>query len=216
MSIVALKRKTDAKYKNVSANEINGFSLNGTKRLQGYIGQTSLSRHTSFTPMKGTVAKGHGGCCGKYDYGRTVKSATMINVEDNKIVKGSVLNTSGMLAERENKVDLIAGIDKEVDNEVFSILLDLQRRDTKNASASFAEIYVSKIRDNGYRALKRPHRQAGFAVLKSSDIPSVLVELGFLSNPKDAKYLSNKNSRARVLKALSEAIIDYVKIRSRI
>ena len=123
---------------------------------------------------------------------------------------------TAMLAERENKVDLIAGIDKEVDNEVFSILLDLQRRDTKNASASFAEIYVSKIRDNGYRALKRPHRQAGFAVLKSSDIPSVLVELGFLSNPKDAKYLSNKNSRARVLKALSEAIIDYVKIRSRI
>ena len=40
MSIVALKRKTDAKYKNVSANQINGFSLNGTKRLQGYIGQT--------------------------------------------------------------------------------------------------------------------------------------------------------------------------------
>ena len=101
MSIVALKRKTEAKYKNVSVNEINGFSLNGTKRLQGYIGQTSLSRHTSFTPMKGTVAKGHGGCCGTYEYGRTVRSATMINVEDNKIVKGSVLNTSGMLAERD-------------------------------------------------------------------------------------------------------------------
>ena len=99
MSIVALKRKTDAKYKNVSANEINGFSLNGTRRLQGYIGQTSLSRHTSFTPMKGTVAKGHGGCCGTYNYGRTVKPATMINVEDNKIVKGSVLNTSGARTE---------------------------------------------------------------------------------------------------------------------
>ena len=124
---------------------------------------------------------------------------------------------TAMLAERENKVDLIAGIDStKVDNEVFSILLDLQRRDTKNASASFAEIYVSKIRDNGYRALRRPHRHAGFAVLKSPDIPSVLVELGFLSNPKDAKYLSNKNSRARVLKALAEAIIDYVKTRSKI
>ena len=104
---------------------------------------------------------------------------------------------TAMLAERENKVDLIAGIDKEVDNEVFSILLDLQRRDTKNASASFAEIYVSKIRKNGYRALSRPHRQAGFAVLKSPDIPSVLIELGFLSNPKDAKYLSNKDTRAK-------------------
>ncbi len=94
--------------------------------------------------------------------------------------------------------------------------MDLQRRDTKNASASFAEIYVNKVKNNGYRALRRPHRQAGFAVLKSPDIPSVLVELGFLSNPKDAKYLSNKKSRARVLKALSEAIIDYVKTRSKI
>ena len=62
---------------------------------------------------------------------------------------------TAMLAERENKVDLIAGIDKELDNEVFSILLDLQRRDTENASSSFAEIYVRKIRNNGYRALKR-------------------------------------------------------------
>lgn len=101
MSIVALKRKTDAKYKNVSANQINGFSLNGTKRLQGYIGQTSLSRHTSFTPMKGTVAKGHGGCCGTYNYGRTVRSATSLCLDDDS-VKGSVLNTNGMLAERHN------------------------------------------------------------------------------------------------------------------
>ena len=123
---------------------------------------------------------------------------------------------TAMLAERENKVDLIAGIDKELDNEVFSILLDLQRRDTENASASFAEIYVRKIRKNGYRALRRPHRQAGFAVLKSPDIPSVLIELGFLSNPKDAKYLSNKDTRSRVLKVLSEAIFDYIKTRSKI
>ena len=124
---------------------------------------------------------------------------------------------TAMLAERENKVDLIAGIDtNKVDNEVFSILLDLQRRDTKNASASFAEMYVKKVKDKGYRALKRPHRHAGFAVLKSPDIPSVLVELGFLSNPKDAKYLSNKKSRSRVLNALAEAITDYIKIRSRI
>jgi len=124
---------------------------------------------------------------------------------------------TAMLAERENKVDLIAGIDStKVDNEVFSILLDLQRRDTKNASASFAEIYVDTIKKNSYRALKRPHRHAGFAVLKSPDIPSVLIELGFLSNPKDAKYLSNKTSRMRVLKALSEAIDDYAKSRSNI
>jgi ribosomal protein L35AE/L33A len=99
MSIVALKRKTEAKYKNVSVNEINGFSLNGTRRLQGYIGQTSLSRHTSFTPMKGTVVKGHGGCCGTYNHGAIIRSATMINKNDDTVVKGSVLNTSGARTE---------------------------------------------------------------------------------------------------------------------
>ncbi len=161
---------------------------------------------------------------------RAYKSDLFISLHVDSVKKKSTRGTSvytlsdkasdkvtAMLAERENKVDLIAGIDIDrVDNEVFSILLDLQRRDTKNASSSFAEIYIQKIRKNGYRALKRPHRHAGFAVLKSPDIPSVLIELGFLSNPKDARYLSNKNSRIRVLKALSEAIDDYAKTRSNI
>jgi|UniRef100_A0A6C0IRA6 hypothetical protein len=102
MSIVALKRKTDATYKNLSTNQPTGFSLNGTRRLQGYVGQTSLSRHLSFTPMKGTVIKGHGGCCGTYTTGPIVRSASSINVEDNTVVKGSVLTTAGMLAERFN------------------------------------------------------------------------------------------------------------------
>ena len=98
----------------------------------------------------------------------------------------------------------------------FERIAASQEGTTYSVRASFAEIYVTKIRNNGYRALRRPHRHAGFAVLKSPDIPSVLVELGFLSNPKDAKYLSNKKSRARVLKALTEAIVDYVKSRSKI
>lgn len=102
MSIVALKRKTDAKYKNLSTNQKNGFSLNGTTRQQGYIGQTSLSRHLSFTPMKGTTVKGHGGCCGSYTHAPVVKSASSLCLDDNTIVKGSVLNTKGMLKERFN------------------------------------------------------------------------------------------------------------------
>ena len=112
---------------------------------------------------------------------------------------------------------MIAGVNLEdVDNEVASILLDLTRRDTKNSSSFFAETYIKRVRKNGHRILRRPHRHAGFAVLKSPDIPSVLIELGFLSNPKDAKYLSKKGSRARVLKALTEAIHAYVKTRSKI
>ena len=111
------------------------------------------------------------------------------------------------LAERENKVDLIAGVNlQDVDNEVASILLDLNRRETKNSSSLFAESYVNIVRKNGHRLLKRPHRHAGFAVLKSTDIPSVLIELGFLSNTNDVKLLTKKKTRLRLLVSLAEAI----------
>ena len=119
------------------------------------------------------------------------------------------------LAERENKVDLIAGVNlQDVDNEVASILLDLNRRDTKNSSSLFAESYVSITRKNGHRLLKRPHRHAGFAVLKSTDIPSVLIELGFLSNVNDVKLLTKKKSRIRLLNSLAEAIELFAKKKS--
>ena len=118
------------------------------------------------------------------------------------------------LAERENKVDLIAGVNlQDVDNEVASILLDLNRRETKNSSSLFAESYVNIVRKNGHRLLRRPHRHAGFAVLKSTDIPSVLIELGFLSNVNDVKLLTNKKTRLRLLVSLAEAIELFAKKR---
>ena len=100
------------------------------------------------------------------------------------------------------------------DNEVASILLDLKRRDTKNSSALFAEKYVEFARKNGHRLLRRPHRHAGFAVLKSPDIPSVLIELGFLSNSKDVKLLTNKKSRNRLLQTLASSIDKFIKNRT--
>ena len=118
------------------------------------------------------------------------------------------------LAERENKVDLIAGVNlQDVDNEVASILLDLNRRETKNSSSLFAESYVNIVRKNGHRLLRRPHRHAGFAVLKSTDIPSVLIELGFLSNVNDVKLLTKKKTRLRLLVSLAEAIELFAKKR---
>lgn len=95
MSIVTLKRKTQVKYNNMSVNK-TGFSLIGTHRSQGYIGQTMLSRSLPRTPMKGNVAKGHGGCCGKYpQYGIIQSAVTSLN--DTSIVKSSVQTTFGMI-----------------------------------------------------------------------------------------------------------------------
>ena len=99
MSIVALKRKTAVKYNNMSVNRSDGFSLNGGTRSQGYIGQTSLSRSLANTPMRGNVARGHGGCCGSYANTPIVQSGVK-SQNDSSVIKKSVLSTKGMLAKK--------------------------------------------------------------------------------------------------------------------
>lgn len=97
MSIVALKRKTEALYKNMSVGQ-KQFSINGTTRNQGYIGQTSLSRSLTHTPHKGPVAKGNGGCCDTYNDSVNIPASEIMILEDNDVVKKSTLSTRGMLA----------------------------------------------------------------------------------------------------------------------
>jgi hypothetical protein len=97
MSIATLKRKTQVQYNNMSVGSKNGFSLNGTHRSQGYIGQTSLSRSLPKTIMKGNVACGNGGCCGKYNNGQIIQSA-VISLNNPNVVKPSVIGTSGLIS----------------------------------------------------------------------------------------------------------------------
>lgn len=96
MSLVALKRKTNAKYNNLSVNRSKGFSLNGTTRNQGYIGQTSLSRTLVKTPKGGDASKGHGGCCGTYT-NANVKSSEINCLNDNDVVKKSSVGNKAMI-----------------------------------------------------------------------------------------------------------------------
>ena len=98
MSIATLKRKSNTQYNNMSVCQ-RGFSLNGTHRSQGYIGQTSLSRSLSQTPMKDNTPKGSGGCCGTYLVTPIVQSAVK-STEDSSVVKKTVMNNSGMLSSR--------------------------------------------------------------------------------------------------------------------
>jgi N-acetylmuramoyl-L-alanine amidase len=111
------------------------------------------------------------------------------------------------LAERENKSDLIAGIDlSHQEEDVADILIDLAARDTMNQSRYLAKTVITTLDDNGVGVLDRQYRSAGFAVLKAMDIPSILVEMGYLTNRQDVDRLSNSAYRAKVASALKLSI----------
>lgn len=97
MSIATLKKKTNAQYNNLSVGKPH-FSINGTLRNQGYVGQTSLSRSLPRTLFRGSYPRGHGGCCGTFHIGQVVQSG-ILPLNDPSVIKSSVINTKGMLQE---------------------------------------------------------------------------------------------------------------------
>lgn len=114
------------------------------------------------------------------------------------------------LAARENKADAIGGIDlSHEDQDVANILINLAMRDTMNQSKFFANTLVTHMGNGGVRMLPNSHRYAGFAVLKAPDIPSVLVEAGFMSNRREADALLSDGYRRRVAGALKSGIDAY-------
>lgn len=116
------------------------------------------------------------------------------------------------LAARENKADLIAGIELEVEDEaVMDILIDIARRDTQNQSKFFANTLVSSFKSSGIKTLKTTHRFANFAVLKAPEIPSVLVEAGFMSNKAEANRLNTGAHRKKIANSLKKGIDSYFK-----
>jgi N-acetylmuramoyl-L-alanine amidase len=115
---------------------------------------------------------------------------------------------TAMLAEKENSVDLIWGVEVD-DPEVEKILLDMVREYIKNRSKFFAKTVVTEFNENKINMLEKPHRHAGFAVLKAPDIPSILIELGFISNNYEANLLNKPHYRKEIAHALVEGIDAY-------
>lgn len=114
------------------------------------------------------------------------------------------------LAARENKADLIAGIDLSVEDEdVANILVNLAMRDTMNQSKYFANTLVDTFHTDGLKLLDRTHRYAGFAVLKAPDVPSVLIEAGFMSNKEEANRLSTPAHRKLFARSVRGGIDAY-------
>jgi N-acetylmuramoyl-L-alanine amidase len=116
---------------------------------------------------------------------------------------------AAQLADAENKADIIAGIDLSNEpNDVADILVDLARRETKNFSHQFARGLVAEMRNN-IRVHQHPLKSAGFRVLKAPDVPSVLVELGYVSNKHDLESLLSDTWRLKAAETIVEAVDNF-------
>jgi N-acetylmuramoyl-L-alanine amidase len=113
------------------------------------------------------------------------------------------------LAEQENRADVIAGVDlKEQPEDVAGILIDLAQRETKTFSVQFAHKLVATIKRTT-RLHKEPIKSAGFRVLRAPDVPSVLVELGYVSNKEDLQSLLSESWREHTADSMASAIDGY-------
>src|SRR5437762_5346044 len=113
------------------------------------------------------------------------------------------------LAARENRDNFVAGINlARQPRDIAPVLLDLARRQTNNRSLALARAIVGEL-GHAVPLLEKPHRAAGFAVLTAPDMPSVLVELGCLSNRVEERLLPQRAYQQRLARALLRAIEDY-------
>ncbi len=136
--------------------------------------------------------------------GGTVRGATVYTLSD------TASDTEAeALAHAENRADLIAGVDlAEESEEITGILIDLALRETKNHSLVFARTMVESL-DPVIEMTGRPMRSAGFLVLKAPDVPSALLELGYLSSQADEKLLNSQKWRAKAAGAVVRAIDNF-------
>ncbi len=138
---------------------------------------------------------------------------------DRKGVRGTSIYTlsekssdkeTARLAENANNSGFVAGVDlSQESQEVADILLDLAMREKMNESNMYARMVKHSLISNKVRLLPNAHRSAGFAVLKAPDVPSVLIEIGFISNPREAKLLRSSQFQRKISKAIMNGTDAY-------
>lgn len=114
------------------------------------------------------------------------------------------------IAQSENQADVLSGIDipEEDLDEVMDILLDLTQRETRNFGTVFAKNLVKELKRTTLM-FKVPHQEAGFKVLEAPDVPSAMIELGFVSNAEDEKLLQADAWRQKTAGSVVEAIDEF-------
>ncbi|MGC0395796.1 N-acetylmuramoyl-L-alanine amidase [Bradyrhizobium sp. USDA 241] len=114
------------------------------------------------------------------------------------------------LADAENRADAIAGFNlAEEPNDVADILIDLTQRETRTFSSRFARLLMGEMKAT-VRMHKHPLKSAGFRVLKAPDVPSVLVEIGYVSNKGDLEHLVSEGWRSRAVGSMAQAIDGFL------
>lgn len=124
-----------------------------------------------------------------------------------KLSKDASDEAAQQLAERHNRADILAGVDlSQSDDEVADVLMDLARQETAPRADKLAAALVDAIKARDLKMHRHPLQEASFAVLKSADIPSLLLELGFLSSARDRKRLADPVWRAAMEEAILSAL----------
>ena len=137
-----------------------------------------------------------------------MRGATVYTLSD----KGSDRVVRNVMAENDWFINVdMPGRDRAVNQ----ILLDLTQRATRNRSAAFAENLLDHI-GGGVQLVRRSHRDAGFVVLLAPDVPAVLLEMGFITNPDDERLLNDPAKRGRFMGAVAKSIDDYFNEQTRI
>lgn len=114
---------------------------------------------------------------------------------------------SAKLAERHDRDELLSGVDlSEADDQVTAVLLDLARQETTPRTGVLAQSLVTGMGNQGGPMNRRPLREAAFSVLKAADIPSVLIEIGFLSSPRDLQNLQDPLWRADMADGIRDGL----------
>ncbi len=154
---------------------------------------------------------------------RSIDAKLFVSIHANsfssRAIRGTVIYTvsddaSDKMAEEiaasENQSDILAGIeiDEEDSDGVMDILIDLTRRETRNFGVVFARNLVKELK-TATKMFKVPHQQAGFKVLEAPDVPSAMVELGYLSNKDDEKQLLSSEWRDKAADSIVRAIGGY-------
>lgn len=125
------------------------------------------------------------------------------------ISEGRSKREGDKLLRKADREEVIRGVDTAGhEDDVQRVLIDMAQRETKNSSATFAELVVREL-GNDAKLLRNTHRFAGFAVLTGADLPSVLIELGYLSNASEESLLRTENYRTRLSRGITDAINAY-------